>query len=206
LRNTPLFTAEYLADREYNRTGTAPTKLLKSASAAKLSDASNKSSSKHAKKSSSRAGLAKPLAGAPASAASSANSLQDVELAYGSNVSANPAVDGSDDNSSGSNSRDLHVLVAPVTPVGGSGANAGAGGGRGLALPFTPMSVAFKDICYYVDLPGVSSYSWSSGGLYCIRMLMLCCVAAEQLLAPSLRLALCSLASGTAAAGWRSLC
>ncbi|KAF6262511.1 ATP-binding cassette transporter [Scenedesmus sp. NREL 46B-D3] len=26
-------------------------------------------------------------------------------------------------------------------------------GGRGLALPFTPMSVAFKDISYYVDMP-----------------------------------------------------
>jgi hypothetical protein len=34
---------------------------------------------------------------------------------------------------------------------------AAAGGTKGLALPFKPMSIAFKDICYYVDTPGVSS-------------------------------------------------
>jgi hypothetical protein len=31
-----------------------------------------------------------------------------------------------------------------------------SGSGRGLALPFTPMSVAFKDISYFVPHPGVS--------------------------------------------------
>jgi hypothetical protein len=160
-RNTPLFSAEYLADREYNRTGTAPAALLKSASAGKLSDATSKGSSKAAARkhssSSSRGGLAKPIAAAPASAASSANSLQDVELAYSSSVVANHG--GSVHSSgSGSHSRDLQVLVTPTAPgAGGSaGGDGAAAGGRGLALPFTPMSVAFKDICYYVDLPGVS--------------------------------------------------
>uniref|UniRef100_A0A383WGZ5 ABC transporter domain-containing protein n=1 Tax=Tetradesmus obliquus TaxID=3088 RepID=A0A383WGZ5_TETOB len=158
-RNTPLFTAEYLADREVNRTGTAPAALLKSASAAKLSDASHKSS-KAVKKSSSRVELSKPVAAAPASASASANSLQDVELAYpASVVTHNAAAHGGDGSptSSGSNSRDLHVLVTPTTPTAGAhhtnGGGAAAGGGKGLALPFKPMSVAFKDICYYVDAP-----------------------------------------------------
>lgn len=166
-RNTPLFTAEYLADREVNRTGTAPAALLKSASAAKLSDASHKSS-KAVKKSGSRVELSKPIAAAPASASASANSLQDVELAYpASVVTHNAAAHGGDGSptSSGSNSRDLHVLVTPTTPTAGAhhtnGGGAAAGGGKGLALPFKPMSVAFKDICYYVDAPAVSERaSW----------------------------------------------
>ncbi|KAF6261001.1 ATP-binding cassette transporter [Scenedesmus sp. NREL 46B-D3] len=35
-------------------------------------------------------------------------------------------------------------------------AKAAAAGAKGLALPFRPMSVAFRDICYYVDAPGAA--------------------------------------------------
>jgi hypothetical protein len=40
-----------------------------------------------------------------------------------------------------------------------------AGSGRGLALPFTPMSVAFKDISYFVPQPSVSSAGVGFGEL-----------------------------------------
>ncbi|KAF6262509.1 ATP-binding cassette transporter [Scenedesmus sp. NREL 46B-D3] len=85
------------------------------------------------------------------------------------------AADAGASDSSGSNSRDMHVLVVPAAAATAAATGGGAAaGGRGVALPFTPMSVAFKDISYYVDMPAGakgSSGADSSGGKAQLQLL-----------------------------------
>jgi hypothetical protein len=133
---TPLLSAEYLAERELNRTGTAPEALLaKSASADKLSrlpSCSSKRSASAKPKPIITVTPGSPENAAPVVAGTSSDSLSDSEL-------------------SAISIKDVESLG--VLQLGDD--KAAAAGGKGLALPFKPMSVAFKDICYYVDAPGV---------------------------------------------------
>lgn len=132
---TPLLSAEYLAERELNRTGTAPEALLaKSASIDKLSrtpSSSSKKSTSAKPRPTITATPASPVKPAQAVAGTSSDSLSDSELST----------------NSGKDLESLAVLQPDAKAV--------AAGAKGLALPFKPMSVAFKDICYYVDAPGV---------------------------------------------------
>jgi hypothetical protein len=150
---TPLFSAEYLAERELNRTGAAPEALLaKSASSSKLSRSPSSSSKKTASakpKPTITVTPDSPVTAAPVTAGTSSDNLSESELSTNSG-------------------KDVESL-AVLQPVDAKAASAGA---KGLALPFKPMSVAFKDICYYVDAPGVR-WGYCRGGEHVPRPLPL---------------------------------
>lgn len=127
-----MFSAEYLTDRELNRTGEAPQALVKSLSAGHLAaDDSSKASNKHA-------GKATPLITATA-------------------AGFTPGSRDSGDGTPTDSPRDAESLV--VLPPPGKGVPSTAAGSKGLTLPFTPQAVAFKNINYYVDLPVSASHS-----------------------------------------------
>lgn len=150
----PLFSAEYLADRELNRTGSTPSDLKAALSASERKK--NKSEPR------SRPGSV-IKAHHPVDA-------KTVELQHNSGQHSQVELSRSSDPSEISTSETVvgRVIVddrpaqqAVQAKQQGHDVEAGlaldrAGSGRGLALPFTPMSVAFKDISYFVPHPGVS--------------------------------------------------
>lgn len=153
-KDTPLFSAEYLADRELNRTGTAPDSLLKSMSSAKLSRSSSSQSSRSRAGSPTASGgdgAVKPhLTSTPVIAAIAGNGqapAASAALAGSTHSEEVPSIEAKDAES---------LLVLPGVK---RGAPTAASGRKGLALPFQPMSVAFKDISYFVELPAVGEGS-----------------------------------------------
>jgi hypothetical protein len=152
---TPLLSAEYLAEREINRTGTAPEALLsKSPSTNKLSRTPSSSSKKSTSTANSKPTKAAIVTASPASPPR--NTAPNVPAAVGS-----PGSDSlSESELSSSSGKDAESLVV-LQPDDAKAA--AAGGAKGLALPFKPMSVAFKNICYYVDAPGVSKHCCFAG-------------------------------------------
>ena len=49
----------------------------------------------------------------------------------------------------------LAEIVAASQRAERSGLPAGAAGTRGMSLPFTPLCLTFRELCYYVALPKV---------------------------------------------------
>jgi hypothetical protein len=152
----PLFSAEYLADRELNRTGQTPSDLQAALSADKRK--------KHKADTYSCHGASKAQPGADAAPSGVPQSLQQhsqIEL----NRSSDPSTV-----SSGEHAVVGRVIIDQQQQQGSTlvlvkqqGHDVEAGhvlprsdSGRGLALPFTPMSVAFQDVSYFVPHPGVS--------------------------------------------------
>jgi hypothetical protein len=149
----PLFSAEYLADRELNRTGHTPADLQSALSAT----AHKKKKAKGSSRQKSVIKAFNPVDNA-ATTVTSSGSITDPQdnLTRTSDPS---------EVSSGE-----HAVVGIVHHrQHGRGGVRGAKGdvesglaldrapsGRGLALPFTPMAVAFKDISYFVPHPQVS--------------------------------------------------
>lgn len=153
----PLFSAEYLADRELNRTGQTPSDLQAAVSADKRKRDKAQGRSRHG------ATQAQPAADpAPFGVPQNGQQHSQIEL----NRSSDPLTVSSGE----------HAVVGRVileqqqqqgstlvlTKQQGHDVEAGhvlsrADSGRGLALPFTPMSVAFKDVSYFVPHPGVSA-------------------------------------------------
>jgi hypothetical protein len=140
---TPLLSAEYLAEREINRTGTALEALLaKSPSTNKLSRTPSSSSKK-----STSAANAKPAIVTASPASPPRTAAPGVSAAV-SSPGSDSLSDSELSSSSGEDADSLVVLQRDDAKA------AAAGGSKGLALPFKPMSVAFKDICYYVGSRG----------------------------------------------------
>lgn len=119
--NTPLFSAEYLAEREVNRTGKAPPTLTKMAAEAR--DKSVKAGANGATNGTIR--------DTPADTKGTNGGLQN---------GAVPKVLHTD------------LEMQPVQLASSKGTS-----NKGLALPFQPIAVAFKDINYFVPLSGVST-------------------------------------------------
>jgi hypothetical protein len=159
----PLFSAEYLADRELNRTGHTPADLQSALSAT----ANKKKKGKGSSRQNSVIKACNPTDNA-ATTVTSSSSVTDPHdnLTRTSDPS---------EVSSGE-----HAVVGIVDHrqqgrggVGGAKGDVESGlvldrapSGRGLALPFTPMAVAFKDISYFVPHPQVSvgdAAMWTAG-------------------------------------------
>lgn len=162
----PLFSAEYLADRELNRTGSTPSDLKAALSASERKK--NKSESR------SRPGSVikahNPVDAKPFELQHNSGQHSEVELSRNSDpseVSTSETVVGR------VIVEDRPAQQAVQAKQQGHDVEAGlalerAGSGRGLALPFTPMSVAFKDISYFVPHPGVSPWSCAACLLQCL--------------------------------------
>jgi hypothetical protein len=153
----PLFSAEYLADRELNRTGQAPSELQAALSADKRKKDKAETRSRHG------ASKAQPAADtAPFVVPQNGQQHSQIELNRSSDRSTV---------SSGEHAVVGRVILEQQQQQGSSlvlakqqGHDVEAGhvlpradSGRGLALPFTPMSVAFRDVSYFVPHPGVSA-------------------------------------------------
>jgi hypothetical protein len=152
----PLFSAEFLADRELNRTGTTPDDLQAALSASERKKNKSESRSRphsvikahHAEEPTAKA------AGTVGMQPHSAVVLQQNGQHGGLTRSSDPS-DVSSEHAVGA--RVLLEQQSKEHDVEAGHALARSGSGRGLALPFTPMSVAFRDICYYVPHPEVSA-------------------------------------------------
>jgi hypothetical protein len=152
----PLFSAEYLADRELNRTGDTPADLQSALSATAHKKKKGKGPSR------------------PNSVINAFNPADDATAtSNGVSISSHgsPQHNLTRNSDPSESSSGEHAVVGQVfveEPQQGSAGvrakgdlEAGqmverAGSGRGLALPFTPMAVAFKDISYFVPHPSVS--------------------------------------------------
>jgi hypothetical protein len=154
----PLFSAEYLADRELNRTGHTPADLQSALSATAHKKKKGKGPSR------------------PNSVIKASYPADDaIATTVGNSINGHShpqqiLTRSNSDPSEGSSGE--HAVVGQVfveDPQQGSVGVRGvkgdvesglalerAGSGRGLALPFTPMAVAFKDISYFVPHPAVS--------------------------------------------------
>lgn len=159
-QGAPLFSEEYLAERELNRTGALPpstgsSKKRRSVSDGKVTAADGNNGSPVRLQNT----AAKVPAGLPLT-------QEDAVLVVSSG--SNIASDSSSSNAvtpthvaiaQGANGvAHLHHQAGQNGAVGAGIADAGAAeGGRGLTLPFQPLSLAFRNISYFVDLPQVRS-------------------------------------------------
>lgn len=147
----PLFSAEYLADRELNRTGTTPDDLQ-----AALSGSERK---KNKSESGSRPGSVIKARHAEAPAPVGMQQQNGV-LQNGQQGVLTRSSDPSDVSSE--HAVGARVLLEQQSKERVRDVEAGhtlerSCSRRGLALPFTPMSVAFRDISYFVPHPEVSA-------------------------------------------------
>lgn len=151
--NKPLFSAEYVADREVNRTGQTPSDLQ-----AVLSATARKKSKTDANSRPGSVIKANHSAAAPHSHTLNSSPAGPVNPRGVLDRSSDPSEASGDDAVLG---RVIEQRQGGHKAQGQSDVEAGvglerSGSGRGLALPFKPMSVAFKDISYFVPHPGVS--------------------------------------------------
>lgn len=167
----PLFSAEFLADRELNRTGSTPSELQAAVSA------SQRKKSKSAGSATAPAAANGRQQGSVIRAHSAVRAHSNIRAHSG--VAAPPTPEPSVAAQGLSRSSDPDsVQSSGSTPVLGrvildqqfagvdveAGQAKAADSGRGISLPFTPMAVAFKDINYYVPSPTVRRWGWVLSG------------------------------------------
>eukprot|EP00879_Flechtneria_rotunda_P006755 GHRR01007099.1.p1 GENE.GHRR01007099.1~~GHRR01007099.1.p1 ORF type:complete len:1177 (+),score=387.98 GHRR01007099.1:1343-4873(+) len=136
-RSAPLFSAEFLVDRELNRTGKAPEELLE-----KSLLANNRSSSKKRPKRRRNSRIEGNAAAAGT----------ELVVTVSRTPTETATVDSAMSNVTSSNGSSADAELVMFKSPGAAIAQA-AEGGKALALPFQPMSVAFRGINYYVDVP-----------------------------------------------------
>lgn len=151
-QGAPLFSEDYLAERELNRTGAIPPALQKSnSSKGKKHRYKHKGKQQDGRDASSFSNHGQQTIAINKPGSSLAPAGDAVFVSTSSNITSS---------SSHTDTRDISVTHSSDPGAAYAAAPAAAHSGEeggGLALPFEPLSLAFRNISYFVDLPPVST-------------------------------------------------